>query len=168
MSGLGHVTATVVVMLSIYSTFAGAQGPAPEPALPGYFQYSPAQLVAYEQALRPRMNQLKQSAEGLHEAGTYQAWVAHREADGLAEIHEQWTDFMYVISGEATLLLGGEVVGAYTDSPGEIRGTGVRGGVTRVVRQGDVVNVPAGMQHRFLVGNGQQITFFTMKIARAQ
>ncbi|MEQ1760791.1 MAG: hypothetical protein ABL986_20985 [Vicinamibacterales bacterium] len=155
-------------MFGIYTMFAGAQGPAREPDLPGYFQYSPAQLVAYEQSLRPNMNQLKQAATRLHDAGTSQAWVAHREADGLAEIHEQWTDFMYVISGEATLLLGGEVVGAYTDSPGEIRGSGVRGGVTRVIRQGDVVNVPAGMQHRFLVRDGQQITFFTMKIARAQ
>jgi hypothetical protein len=34
------------------------------------------------------------------------------------------------------------------------------------MREGDVVNVPAGMPHQFLVPSGQQITFFTMKIAK--
>jgi mannose-6-phosphate isomerase-like protein (cupin superfamily) len=145
---------------------SNAQAPAPPAALAGYFQYSPAELRAYEQSLRPRMNQLKQAAERLGDFGNHQAWIAHREADGLSEIHENWSDLMFIVSGEATLVLGGEMEGRYVESPGEVRGSGVRGGTTRIVREGDVVNVPAGMQHRFLVRQGSQITFFTMKIAR--
>jgi mannose-6-phosphate isomerase-like protein (cupin superfamily) len=142
------------------------QAPPSAAAPAGYFQYSSVELRAYEQALRPRMNQLKQAAERLGDFGNHQAWVAHREADGLAEIHETWSDLMFIASGEATLVLGGEIENRYVESPGEVRGAGVRGGTTRVVREGDVVNVPAGMQHRFLVRDGNQITFFTMKIAR--
>lgn len=144
-----------------------AQVPASSSGLAGYFQYSPAELHAYEQSLPPRMNPLKQAAERLADFGNHQAWIAHREANGLAEIHENWSDLMFIVSGEATLVLGGEIDNRYVESPGEVRGSGVRGGTPRVVHEGDVVNVPAGMQHRFLVGEGRQITFFTMKIAKA-
>ena len=136
--------------------------------LPGYFQYSPAELRAYERTLGSRMNAIKQAAERLGDFGNHQAWVAHREGNGLAEIHQNWADLMFVISGEATLVLGGEIENPSTESPGEIRGAGVRGGVTRVVKEGEVINVPAGMPHRFMVRDGSQITFFTMKIEKAR
>lgn len=140
----------------------------PEPPLPGYLHYTPADLDAIQQSLLPRMNALKQSAEQLADFGNHTAWVAHREADGLMEIHENWADLMFVHSGEATLLLGGTIPDARTEAPGEIRGSTALGGVRRVIRAGDVVQVPAGMPHQFLVAPGQQVTFFTMKIARQE
>jgi uncharacterized RmlC-like cupin family protein len=112
------------------------------------------------------MNANKQAAEQLGDFGNHTAWIAHREADGLAEIHQDWTDLVFVQSGEASLLLGGTIENAYTESPGELRGQQVRGGTVRKIATGDVVRIPAGMQHRFLVGRGKQITFFTMKIAK--
>jgi len=138
----------------------------PEPPLPGYLQYTPADLDAIQGSLVPKMNAIKQSAEQLADFGNHTAWVAHREADGLMEIHEQWADFMFVHSGEATLLLGGTIPDARTDAPGEIRGTRSAGGVRRGIKAGDVVLVPAGMPHQFLVEKGKQVTFFTMKIAK--
>ena len=161
--------ALALVMMGLAGvTPAGAQAPARAGELPGYFQYSPAELRAYEQTLRPRMNAIKQAAERLGDYGNHQAWVAHREGNGLAEIHENWADLMFIISGEATLVLGGEIENPYTESPGEVRGPEVRNGATRAVREGDVVNVPAGMPHRFMVRDGSQITFFTMKIQKAR
>jgi mannose-6-phosphate isomerase-like protein (cupin superfamily) len=112
------------------------------------------------------MNQYKQAADELADFGNHTAWIAHREANGLAEIHENWADLMFVVSGEATLLLGGTVISPKTDSPGEIRGSSIEGGQKRVMREGDVVQVPAGMPHQFLVANNNEITFFTMKIAK--
>ena len=97
---------------------------------------------------------------------TQTAWIARREADGLAEIHENWTDLIVVQSGEASLVLGGELQTPYLESPGELRAKTANGGTVRAIRAGDVVRIPAGMQHRFLVVQGGQITFFTLKIAR--
>jgi mannose-6-phosphate isomerase-like protein (cupin superfamily) len=138
----------------------------PEPPLPGYLQFTPADLDAIQASLVPKMNAIKQSAEQLADFGNHTAWVAHREADGLMEIHERWADLMFVHSGEATLLLGGSIPDARTDAPGEIRGSTATGGVRRAIKAGDVVLVPAGMPHQFLVGKGKQVTFFTMKIAK--
>lgn len=138
----------------------------PEPPLPGYLQYTPADLDAIQRSLVPKMNAIKQSAEQLADFGNHTAWVAHREADGLMEIHERWADLMFVHSGEATLLLGGSIPDARTDAPGEVRGSTSVGGVKRVIKAGEVVLVPAGMPHQFLVEPGKQVTFFTMKIAK--
>ena len=56
-TGLG-ATVCLCVVLAL-----SAQAPTAQLELPGYFRYSPAQLRAYQQSLRPRMNQLKQAAE---------------------------------------------------------------------------------------------------------
>lgn len=156
---------------------APAPAPAPAPAgpsapadaliqgVPGFLQLTPAQLGAIERDLRTRLNDVKQAARQLADYGTATAWVAHREADGLAEIHQDWADLVFVSSGEARLLVGGQIADPFTDAPGEIRGQQVIGGEIRQLRAGDVVHVPAGVQHRFLITPGGQITFFTMKIA---
>jgi mannose-6-phosphate isomerase-like protein (cupin superfamily) len=161
---LGYAVSLVAVLLA--GIGIGRAQTRPEPPLPGYLHYTPADLDAIQRSLLPKMNALKQSAEQLGDFGNHTAWVAHREADGLMEIHENWADLMFVHSGEATLLLGGTIPDARTDAPGEIRGSTAVGGTRRVIRAGDVVQVPAGMPHQFLVAPGQQITFFTMKIAK--
>ncbi|MEQ1581483.1 MAG: hypothetical protein ABL964_12900 [Steroidobacteraceae bacterium] len=159
-----HAVSLLVVLFA--GIAIGQAQTRPEPPLPGYLHYTPADLDAIQRSLVPKMNAIKQSAEQLADFGNHTAWVAHREADGLMEIHEQWADLMFVHSGEATLLLGGTIPDARTDAPGEIRGSTSVGGVKRVIRAGDVVQVPAGMPHQFLVAPGKQVTFFTMKIAK--
>jgi hypothetical protein len=157
---------TLIVAPSVMA--GGTQRSAAEAVPAGFFQYSTAQLKQYETSLGSRLNQYKQAAEQVGDFGNHTAWIAHREADGLAEIHQAWSDLMFVVSGEASLQLGGEIESPYVESPGEVRGPRARGASVRIVRAGDVVNVPAGVQHRFLVPAGQQITFFTMKIAKAR
>jgi mannose-6-phosphate isomerase-like protein (cupin superfamily) len=155
---------TALALLALGQAALIAQ-PGADSELPGYLQLRSDQLRQFQYTLKPKMNQYKQAADQLADFGNHTAWMAHREADGLAEIHQRWDDLMFVISGEATLLLGGKIVEAKTESPGEIRGPHITGGKRRVIRAGDVVHVPAGMPHQFLVANGKQITFFTMKIA---
>ena len=145
--------------LLIIQALPAQTGAGLDPKLPGYFQLRSDQLKQYERSLLPKMNQYKQAADELADFGNHTAWVAHREANGLAEIHENWADLMFIISGEATLLLGGEVVEPKPDAGGEIRGSSIKGGEKRVMRQGEVVQVPAGMPHQFLIPKGKRITF---------
>ena len=90
--------------------------------------------------------------------------ISHRDKDGVAELHENQTDVMVVQSGEATLIVGGEVVGGKTVSPGEVRGEAIRNGVRKTLSAGDIVHVPAGMPHQFLLEPGKQITYFVVKV----
>jgi mannose-6-phosphate isomerase-like protein (cupin superfamily) len=90
--------------------------------------------------------------------------VSHRDKNGIPELHEKQTDIFVIQSGEAALLVGGEVVGRKVSGPGEIRGTSIKDGVTKNVSAGDVVHIPAGVPHQFFVDPGKQITYFVVKV----
>ena len=90
--------------------------------------------------------------------------VSHRDKDGIPELHEKQTDVFVIQSGEAALLVGGEVVGRKTSGPGEIRGSSIKNGVRKNVSAGDVVHIPAGVPHQFFVQPGKEVTYFVVKV----
>jgi mannose-6-phosphate isomerase-like protein (cupin superfamily) len=71
---------------------------------------------------------------------------------------------MIVQSGEATLVVGNDVVDAKNTSPTEVRGTSIRNGIERKVSAGDVINMPAGLPHQFLLEPGKQITYIDVVV----
>jgi mannose-6-phosphate isomerase-like protein (cupin superfamily) len=90
----------------------------------------------------------------------HHSWaLAHREKSGVVESHLTRTIVMIVQSGEATLVVGNDVVDAQNVSPTEMRGTSIRSGNERKVSAGDIINMPAGMPHQFLLEPGKQITY---------
>jgi mannose-6-phosphate isomerase-like protein (cupin superfamily) len=103
---------------------------------------------------------LKQKAD----FGNHLLEISHRETNGRAELHQTKADVMVIQSGSATLVSGGEVIDPVVDRPNEIQGSGIRGGVTRVVSTGDVIEIPAGIPHQFFVSPGTQITYLVVKV----
>jgi mannose-6-phosphate isomerase-like protein (cupin superfamily) len=86
------------------------------------------------------------------------------EASGQAEIHENVTDVFIIQSGEASLTIGGNLIGRQTTAPGEIRGTALEGGATRRMEAGDIINIPAGTPHHTQVEPGKKVTYFIVKV----
>jgi len=85
----------------------------------------------------------------LIEINNYKVHASHREAPGMAEIHEKDTDIVYVLEGTATFVTGGSAVDAKTVAPEEIRGSSISKGETYKLSKGDVVIVPNGVPHWF-------------------
>ena len=85
----------------------------------------------------------------LAETKDYAVHASRRDRPGIPEVHESEVDIMYMIDGTATIVTGGELVGAKTISTGEIRGTDIRGGRSRRLSKGDVIIIPAGIPHWF-------------------
>lgn len=77
--------------------------------------------------------------------------LAHREKSGVVESHGTRTIVMIVQSGEATLVVGNDIVDAKNTSPTEVRGTSICNGIERKVSAGDVINMPAGLPHQFVL-----------------
>jgi mannose-6-phosphate isomerase-like protein (cupin superfamily) len=75
---------------------------------------------------------------------------------------------MIVQSGEATLVVGNDIVDAKSTSPTEVRGTSIRGGIERKVSAGDVINMPAGLPHQFLLEPGKQITYIDVVVSTTE
>ena len=79
----------------------------------------------------------------------YMVHASHRDKAGMAEVHEQDADIIYVLDGSATFVTGGTVVDPKPTAPGEVRGKEITGGDTRQITKGDVIIVPAGTPHWF-------------------
>ncbi len=97
--------------------------------------------------------------------GNHALSISHRDKNGVVEVHEKLVDVFAVQSGEATLVVGGEVVGPRTTGPGEIQGDSIKGGVSKKVAAGDVIHITAGVPHQFFLDQGKQITYFVVKVA---
>ena len=88
-----------------------------------------------------------------------------RTGPGEAEVHDRDTDIMYFLEGEATLVLGGAMVGGTITAPNQQRGTGITGGQTYSVSKGDIIVIPAGLPHWFKEVP-RSVIYYTVKVTR--
>jgi len=136
-----------------------------QPATAQGVRYWPdADLKAAAENLAPKINEQHFALDRLGDWGSHYALMVHREGNGPSEIHDQYTDFYVVQSGEGTLITGGEIVDAKTTEPGEIRGTSVKGGTKRSLKPGDTVNIPPKTPHQVVVESGKTITYLILKV----
>jgi glc operon protein GlcG len=79
----------------------------------------------------------------------YMVHASRREQPGMAEIHTEDADIVYVLDGTATLVTGGQSINSKPTASGEFRGERIEGGETRQLSKGDVIIIPAGVPHWF-------------------
>ncbi len=89
------------------------------------------------------------TGDTLTSADEYRVNASRRDGAGVAEVHARDTDLFYVLQGHATVITGGEVIEPKEVTPGEIRGTALRGGNTLQLSAGDVLTIPHGVPHWF-------------------
>jgi mannose-6-phosphate isomerase-like protein (cupin superfamily) len=94
---------------------------------------------------------------------TYEIHITTRDKSGLAEIHENWSDHIFIQQGEASFILGGTVPDAKVREPGEKRGSAIVGGRTIDVHPGDYLFVPPGTPHQMVMKTGQRATFIGVR-----
>jgi mannose-6-phosphate isomerase-like protein (cupin superfamily) len=92
--------------------------------------------------------------------------IIHRDANGQAELHKTQADVIVIQTGHATVETGGEVVDGKETAPNEVRGSSIKGGVKHEVGPGDIINIPAGVPHRFFVEPGTAVTYFVVKVTK--
>jgi glc operon protein GlcG len=102
----------------------------------------------------------------LLEAENYKVHASRREGPGQAELHEADTDIIHVLTGTATLVTGGTVVGGRRIAPEEVRGSSISGGEVRALAPGEVLVVPAGTPHWFR-DVPAPMTYYVVKVRKA-
>lgn len=117
-----------------------------------------------ETKLSHELDEEKSSSETLGEYGNHHVEVAHREATGGAELHETQNDVFFILSGEATLILGGTMVDPKLTEPHEYEAKSIQGGTRTKLVTGDVVHIPFKVPHQMILESGKQITYFVVKI----
>ena len=108
-------------------------------------------------------------AEMLGDYKNHSARMNHRDKNGEVEVHENWTDIMWIESGEATLAIGGTQVNPKAGDPGEYRSASSTGAqAPKPLAAGDVVHISEGVPHQFLVAPGKAINYFALKVPAAK
>jgi mannose-6-phosphate isomerase-like protein (cupin superfamily) len=97
---------------------------------------------------------------------TYQYLETRRERSGVPEVHDRWIDVTIVQAGRATLVSGGHVAGGRVETPGEHRGGTITGGTSRPVAAGDMMIIPAGIPHQYVIAAGDSLRCVTVKVLR--
>ena len=89
----------------------------------------------------------------------YQIHITARDKSGMAEIHQNWSDHIFIQEGEASFVIGGVAVDAKDTAPGEKRGTSIKGGSTIAMLPGDYIFIPPNTPHQMIVKPGKQVRF---------
>lgn len=131
---------------------------------PGFALWKAAELEQHDAELSKHVGADHSSRETLSDYGDHRFRMLYRDADGNPEQHDTTIDIVFVQSGEGTLLLGGTMAGRRGTNPGEWVGTHLDGGDRHPLGPGDIVHIPAGVPHSFLVPQGSHFTYVLLKI----
>ena len=121
-------------------------------------------------ALRAQIEKAPDKAKGsawidLFRKPGYGAVIVRRPKPGRAEVHTALTDVWYVIDGAGTLVTGGTMQDGKQTEPGELRGSGISGGIAHRIGKGDVLDIPAGVPHWVSAIDGKELVYLTVKVS---
>ena len=133
---------------------------------PGFAIWTAADLKVHDQALSQHVADDHSSRETLADYGDHRFRMLYRDANGNPEQHDNIIDIVMVQSGEGELQLGGTMIGRRSTTAGEYVGTRLDGGERYPIGPGDIVHIPAGIPHSFLVPQGRHITYVLLKIPK--
>ena len=102
----------------------------------------------------------------LSSGSDYAASGARRTAPGQVEVHEKETDIFYITEGSATFVTGGRMIGGTMSKAGQWLGKDIEGGVTRQLKKGDFITIPAGTPHWFKEVPSTGITYYMVKVIK--
>jgi mannose-6-phosphate isomerase-like protein (cupin superfamily) len=141
---------------------AGVSVRAADPA--GFAIWKANELKEHDAALSKHVADDHSSRETLADYGDHRFRMLYRDADGNPEQHDAIIDIVMVQSGAGTLIMGGTMIGKRGTNNGEWLGTRLDGGERHPIGPGDIIHIPAGIPHSFLVAPGGHITYVLLKI----
>ena len=150
----------VAVIAAVVLTSAWSHAEDPK----GFAIWKAGELKQHDGELSKHVAADHSSRETLADYGDHRFRMLYRDADGNPEQHDAIIDIVMIQSGEGTLVIGGTMLGRRTTGPGESVGTRLDGGDRHALGAGDIVHIPAGIPHSFLVPSGKHITYVLLKI----
>lgn len=130
---------------------------------PGFISWSASELEQRNARLGTTIRDDGSSRETLADYETpmrsHRFRFIRRDRDGLPELHDDIEDYVFIQSGQGSILVGGEMLGRNGDI-----GTAINGGTRYAVGAGDVLRIPAGIPHAYLVGDEEHITYVLVRV----
>ena len=90
--------------------------------------------------------------------------LAQRRQAGEVEYHDHTNHVFVMVEGEATLIVGGTMVGPKRTAPDQMRAPSVEGGTTYHLSKGDVITIPAKTPHWFKEVSTKTVAYYAVNI----
>lgn len=94
----------------------------------------------------------------------YQVVVLSRRVAGPAELHERWSDVVFVRSGGAILRTGPGLADPRAQGQGEYSGNTIMRARDQSVGAGDIVVIPAGLAHQWRPIGDHAFAYVVLKL----
>ena len=75
--------------------------------------------------------------------------IANRGRQRGPELHDHTNHVFIIVDGEADFITGGTMLDPKVISPGQTRGSGIKGGTVHHLSKGDVITIPAKTPHQW-------------------
>ena len=144
-------------------------------ATPCFAQTNSAAQVFSSKDVSAQMSALIQQAKAqgssgakLADYGSHNIQISVRTTSGGAELHAHFDDVFYVTQGRATLVTGGSILNPKSHADGEVAGTAIENGQSRVITKGDIVSIPAGTPHQVEVAPGDVYAAVVIKVKESK
>ena len=100
---------------------------------------------------------------GLMDGGHFSLNIVHRQGKEDPQWHQDEVDLYIIQEGTATMLTGGELLDPQpSGTNGDKRGSSIKGGVSQVVKPGDVVFIPPGVPHQGIFNDPKGVTYLNI------
>src|SRR5579862_5130447 len=132
--------------------------------VPNFMCWTSADLAGKVDALKAKLNKNRSAVDKILIAESYESMLNKKEGTGPPETHVHLAEFQFVLGGEGSMVLGGELKGAYATAPGEFLGDTIEGGKVQQERPGDMLYIPANMPHQTQVENGKHLDKLILKV----
>jgi hypothetical protein len=90
--------------------------------------------------------------------------MAVRVHSGQGEWHHDDADVLIGVEGTAEVITGGEIIDGKESAPGEIRGTGVKGGTKHSFGPGDIIRIEPQVAHQLILAPGTTVRYMAVKV----
>jgi mannose-6-phosphate isomerase-like protein (cupin superfamily) len=119
-----------------------------------------AQVARMEQAMKPGQGFAWERLVGGEDAvAGLEIW----RKPGKPAVHPTQAEYATVVKGEGVLVSGGTLADRAETRPDLVEGSRIEGGVSRPLRPGDVIMIPAGMPHWFGI-TGRELVLLGTKL----
>ena len=167
-----RISATGLALALLVTAFAlaqqaSAQMPATQPGQPATQQAAAQAMNVFmsstevssliAQAKSERKDGQPLISKPILQLAPYNANLEYRGSVGNAALHEREAEMMYVIEGTATMITGGKLVKETRPNADNLAGSGIEGGTSRNIENGDYIMVPENTPHWFSKINGTLI-----------
>ena len=122
---------------------------AQSPPIPPFAFASSAEIDALAAKLKASSTPGKSAVGQILDLGPYRATIEYRSSTTPPSIHRSQAEIVYIVSGSATMKIGGTILNPAGPNENHLVGTAIEGGSLKKVAKGDWFVMPQNTPHQF-------------------